>query len=347
MAFTAQELLTDPGLFLLEFDETSAHILQMTRDNFHRSIFLDGRIRHKAQGAMRVPLDQLVQLVGNATFDTNHGRAATGWIFHVAQCGSTLLARALDQIGRSLVLREPAALRRIGVRAGQPGGLGDDDKALLRAIAFMLSKRWDRETPVIVKANVPVNLIADELMRMRPDAPAITLHFPLINYVAAILRTPGHVDWTDRVSQELRLAGNPICEGNNPQCAAEFAAALWFVQIKAFEQVLSYPNTASLEASRLFDDPVPVLVAAAKLFGVELSESEAVSLVSGELFHSYSKNPALDYDPEVRIAREAEAIDRLAPEIARARAWVERAADRFGLPDSLSKPLTGGAAPLL
>ena len=56
---------------------------------------------------------------------------------------------------------------------------------------------------------------------------------------------------------------------------------------------------------------------------------------------------ALDYDPDVRTAREAEAMARLAPEIDAAREWVAAASARDALPEALGKPLVGEAVSLL
>jgi hypothetical protein len=269
-----------------------------------------------------------------------------GWIFHVAQCGSTLLARALDRPGRSLVLREPAALRQLGVVAGAGHDAAPPD--LLRFVVAMLGKRWDSDRPVIVKANVPVNFIADRVLALDPGAPAIALHFPLAEYVAAILRTEGHVRWTESVFAELRIAQSPYVAGAAPRGPAEMAAALWFAQMKAFEGLLrDFRGSRSLDASVLFDRPTSTVLAAARLFEVEMTEHDAQAIADGELFRSYSKNPALDYDPEVRLAREAEAMRRLANEIEQARAWAEAARTRHGLTHALDRPLLGEAVPLL
>ena len=345
MAITLQDLSSDPALLLHELDGNDAIFQPMTREDIARSIFLDGRIRHGGRANFRVPIDRLLAAAEEAALPLRR----IGWIFHVAQCGSTLLARALDLPGRSLVLREPAALRRLGV--GAAAGAGSDGAptpALLRLVVAMLGKRWEPDRPVIVKANVPVNFIAERLLALDPQAPAIVLHFPLANYVAAILRTEGHVRWTEGVFAELRLAESPFCAAAPPASAAEMAAALWFAQMKAFESLLDdYPHVHSLDAGHLFDRPVQSVGAAAQLFGVDLAEGEAEAIARSELFHSYSKNPALDYDPEVRLAREAEAMRRLATEIAQAASWAEAARDRHGLTDALDRPLLGEPVSLL
>jgi len=344
MTMTVQDLLTDPALFLYEIDGQDAVFQTMTREDFARSTFLDGRIRHGGRPGLRVPLAQLLAAHEAAAMPNPR----IGWIFHVAQCGSTLLARALDLPERSLVLREPGALRRLGVRAGARSELNEEEERLLGLVATLLGKRWEPEAPVIVKANVPVNFIAGRLMAGDPRAPAILLHFPLAQYLAAILRTEGHVRWTEGVFAELSLAESPACAASPPRSAAEKAAALWFAQMKAFEQLLrDYPVTRSLDATCLFGRPAATVDAAARLFGLPLAPGEAEAIAGSELFHSYSKNPALDYDPEVRLAREAEALRRLEREIAEARAWVEGAAARQGLPAALDRPLAGEPAALL
>jgi hypothetical protein len=345
MAVTLQDLFADPALFLHLLDGSDAVFQAMTRDDIARSIFLDGRIRHRGRANFRVPLDRLL---AEATPDALPLRQV-GWIFHVAQCGSTLLARALDHPGRSLVLREPAALRQLGVIAGAgEASAGAPSAELLRFVVAMLGKRWEAGRPVVVKANVPVNLIAGRLLALDPAAPAIALHFPLANYVAAILRTEGHVRWTEGVFAELRIGESAYAASAPPATVAEKAAALWFVQMKAFAALLrDHRSARSLGASVLFGRPAETVVAAARLFGVELSEDEARAMAGGELFSSYSKNPALDYDPEVRLAREAEAMRRLEGEIAQARAWAEAARSRHGLATALERPLLGDPLPLL
>jgi hypothetical protein len=345
MAVTLQDLFGDPALFLHQLDGNTAIFQAMTREDLARSIFLDGRIRHGGRTNFRVPLDRLL---AEATPDALPLRRI-GWIFHVAQCGSTLLARALDLPGRSLVLREPLALRQLGVAAGAATSAPVNPAPhLLRLVAATLGKRWQADRPVVIKANVPVNFIAGQLLTLDPEAPAIALHFPLAQYVAAILRTEGHVRWTEGVFAELRLDQSPYVAGASADSPVEKAAALWFAQMKAFETLMvSHPGVHSLEASLLFDRPAETVLAAARLLEVDMSEEEARDIVGGELFRSYSKNPALDYDPEVRLAREAEAMRRLELEIGSARAWAEAAQARHGLVDALDRPLIGDPVPLL
>ncbi|MBA3897531.1 MAG: hypothetical protein H0X36_10455 [Sphingomonadaceae bacterium] len=234
----------------------------------------------------------------------------TGWIFHVAHCGSTLLARALDREDGPLVLREPLALRQLGV--------GYDAERLALAAA-MLGKRYRADAPTIVKANVPVNFILPELMALDPGAPAILLHYALDDYLLAILRSDNHRAWLGRVSAEL--AGHLAAADDD----ATRAASLWLAQMRAFEKAIArFPNMRSLDAEALFATPAPVIAAASAHFGAPMRADEAEAIVAGPLFATYSKDPGVAFDNDARVARRAGLARTLAPELAKARAWVEK-----------------------
>lgn len=334
MSITFETIAEHPGLYLLALQNDAAHFQPMTRDSFHRSIFLDDRIVRAPGQSFSVPFADI-----RSREWPDPATRPVKLIFHVAQCGSTLLARALDLPGRSLVLREPVALRRLGVEAGPDGGADPD---LLRFTLSMLGKRWDADMPVVIKANVPVNFIASEVMALEPGTSAICLYFPLESYVSAVMRTEGHEKWVESIFAEMRLAESNWAAGAEPHTTAERTACLWFAQMKAFAAlVAAYPETRTLNAELLFDRSANTVSAAAKLFGIALQPGEAEEIASGELFETYSKNPALDYDPEVRAARDSEAKRRLSPQIDEARAWVAAASDRHGRIGELGNPLLG------
>lgn len=338
MSISSETIANDPALYLLALQGEAAHFQPMTRETFQRSIFLDDRIVRASGQGFAVPF---AEVRGHDWPEP--AKRPVGLIFHVAQCGSTLLARALDLPGRSLVLREPAALRRLGVDAG-PDGAADPE--LLRFTLSMLGKRWAADERVIVKANVPVNFIARDVLALESGTRAILLYFPLTDYVAAVMRTEGHEKWVESIFAEMRLADSPCAAGAEPHTTAERAACLWFAQMKAFE-ALAHAGVRTLCATTLFERPAATIQAAAELFGMTIGEGEAEEIAGGELFETYSKNPALDYDPEVRSAREVEAKRRLAPQIAEAEAWARAARDRHGLPETLDPELLGEAPQLL
>ena len=244
MSTSFETIADDPALYLLTLQNEAAHFQPMTRETFRRSIFLDDRIVRAPGQGFAVPF---ADVRGHDWPEP--ATRPVGLIFHVAQCGSTLLARALDLPGRSLVLCEPVALRRLGVDAGPDGGA---DPGLLRFTLSMLGKRWEADAPVIVKANVPVNFIARDVLALEPESGAILLYFPLADYVAAVMRTEGHEKWVESIFAEMRLAGAPWAADAEPRSTAERAACLWFAQMKAFEALsgAGSPNPLRRDAVR-------------------------------------------------------------------------------------------------
>jgi hypothetical protein len=303
MALTFETLFGSPDHFLHSFDGGDALFVPMDRAAYRRSIFLDDRIQPAQGGVLPVPLAALANAAGGA-------EARCGWIFHIAHCGSTLLARALDALGGGLVLREPLALRQAAV-AG--------DQALLAAVLPFLARRYPGEGATIVKANVPVNFVIDRVADAMTDAPALFLYHSLDDYLLAILRSDNHRAWLRRVTGEL------AAHLDLPETAsdAQRAAGLWLAQLRRFAQGLAaLPRAAALDAERFFNDPGPVLTAATGLFGRAAPGDAVAALLAGPLFSSYAKNPAVAFDNAAREARR-EALRRpLAGELAEARDWL-------------------------
>jgi hypothetical protein len=315
----------------------------MDRDAYRRSIFLDRRISAARAPAVAVPARDLIAHA--AAHAAPPPRA--GWIFHIAHCGSTLLARALDRPDDSLVLREPLALRQLGVaRAGD--GADEDWRARLHLVAALAGRRYRPDAPAIVKANVPVNFIAADIMALDPSAPAIFLYFRLRAYLLAVLRTADHRAWVQNITTQLApaiaAAIGPVGEVD----IAERAAALWAAQMRLYaDAIRSFAQARSLDAEHLFAAPRPALAAAAAHFGVGIGDADLDDIVGGEIFATYSKGPDQAFDNMARLALQAETARRLDPEIARARHWLEARLARNPLPERLGKPLAGSDARLL
>ncbi len=328
-------MLASPDDFLFAFEGDTAIVLAMDRAAYRRSIFLDERIDPASETARHPPVASL----------TAPAPPPMGWIFHVAHCGSTLLARALDD-GDRLVLREPLALRQLAIDAAS-GTRPVDWENKLALVSTLLARRYDPAPMTVVKANVPVNFILPDIMATTPEAPAILLHFPLGCYLAAILRSPGSRQWLRGITQTLRPA-IVAHAGGLPDDDAGRAAALWLAQMRVYAAALArFRNCHSLDAEVLFQDPAAVLSAACSLFGAPLAVDAVSAIITGPLFNTYSKNPALAFDDAARRARQAAQADALAPEIDTARLWVLAQTRENPLPFALARPLVAGGRALL
>lgn len=338
-------LFEDPRVMFVSVDGESASFVPMTRGSYARSIFFDRRLQPAEQRSIQVPVKDLLTHLDEVGFTPPR----LSFIHHFAHSGSTLLARALDHPG-NLVIREPAHLRQVGVGVGAgPMDAAPPRKNSRLALSLtMLGKRFLRDSTVIVKGNVPISLLAEKIAELDPRQPAILLYLPLADYCAAVLRTPQHQLWVNRVTADIALSREPLIGDMSRLNVAEKAAALWYSMIKRFERLLSrHAEFRSLDANDLFDYPAETIAVASDHLGAGLGTEDAEAVAKGALFTTYSKNPNLPFDNSVRRERSDETKVRLADELRLARSWVEKRAADAGFPEALNRPLTTGFHALL
>ena len=132
---SVEEVLTNPGYFPVHIDLAGDRLLfvETSRSRLASMPFIDGRFRMTSGAAVEMALTD----------------ALAGWtkppgpdrfIFHVAFCGSTLLATLLDVPGRSFGQREPRLLNIIADACGsQPASLV---ASALRLTRSLLRRPW-------------------------------------------------------------------------------------------------------------------------------------------------------------------------------------------------------------
>jgi hypothetical protein len=337
-----QSILKSPDQYLQSFDQADAVMFEMDRDAYARSIFLDRRIAAKSMDHKRTPRAALLDGLPAAPEPSR-----ISYIFHIAHCGSTLLARALELKQENLVLREPYALRQLGVEAANRPG--PDYERNVRLIRTLLARRYNPAGPVIVKANVPVNFMIPALMAPQSDQPAIFLHYGLEDYLLAILRSPMHRTWVQHVSNELAPGIEAVTGVRaGEESVAVAAARLWLAQVLLYDKALGdYSGARSLSAEALFEDPQAAIAAAFDLFGQSQSAETIAAIAASDLFQRYSKDPRHQFDNAQRVARRAKLKAELAAELEEARAWVAQAPASRRLPERLARPLVGEGCALL
>ena len=351
---TPERFFSLPELFPVELAPGKASFVPMDRESYRRSIFTDrGRIQTAPRQGWDIPLMGLVQ-----EFEARGGtQRPINYIFHVAHCGSTLLARALDLPGRTLVAREPYALRQLAAQAAaRPQGVSDPEgwSRCLRLITGLLGRTFDEGERPVVKANVPVNFILGELMALADGNRGIALYAGLDRYLLSVLKTSRHRQWVRNVLRQLAggaAATAPLTAADLSDLSAPRAAAcLWLAQHYRYAAALEAdPRLASLDCEDLFSRPAEVLAAACVHFGLDVPADDIAAVVTGELFQRHSKDPGRAFDSAAREAELATLRESMAGELADARGWAETILARAPLPLPLPRPLLGpgtGASPV-
>ncbi|MGH6785676.1 MAG: hypothetical protein ACREBO_02510 [Novosphingobium sp.] len=302
------QIAGSPDSYLHSFEGTQAVIVPMDRAAYRRSIFLDRRISPADEKLVRVDAGQL-------------GAAAPApqpahWIFHVAHCGSTLLARALEALAPGdsggLVLREPLALRQLALAP---------DPSRLRLALGMLTRRYPGAAETVIKANVPVNFMLGEIAAAGAVDCALVLYCGLEDYLAAILRSDNHRAWLRNVTCLLAAHFGDTSGLSD----GELGATLWIEQMRRFAGLIAArPETRSLDAEVLFASPARALRGVSDHLRLDCGDEQIAELTTGPLFSTYSKSPAHAFDNAARLARREALGPAIGADIAQAHAWIAR-----------------------
>jgi len=315
-----------PDVYPLEFERGHVNLVPMTREGYARSLFTDrGRIVAAQPQGWQVPTGRLLSELEERSVR----QQPVFVIFHIAHCGSTLLSRALDLADRTLVIREPFALRQLAVDAATSGMPSDPGswKRCLRMIAVLLGRRYTDEQQVIVKANVPVNFILDPLLALDAVSGGIALYAGFEEYLLSVLKTPMHRRWVLNVCGQVAGAIRSTAglhdldtDGLDPPRAA---ACLWLAQMSRLRSaVAAHERLRGLEFRVLLERPVEVLQAAMQLAGTTLSVQEAEIIAAGELFRRHAKDPGREFDRNARDRELSVLYERLGQEVDTARSWI-------------------------
>ena len=344
-------ILRDPNLFLFEFLGSDAQLVEMNQKSYQESIFLDSRICRANVLMHKVKLTELYDHYAS----TKRNAAPLSFIFHIAHCGSTLLARAMDLASNNIVYKEPYVLRQLGVIAAAQYNESELPMEWRRALMVstnLLGKRYDPNGPAIIKANVPVNFMIPQLMSLEPKHKALLLYMTLDDYLLAILKSPSHKAWLRSVSEELGNAIGIVAgigeEERKKMSVVQSAACLWLVQMFLYSQVLDqYSNVKSLDAEKFFTQPGETLSKLFEFFGNPQDGDSIKKIVNSELFSRYSKDPRYSYDNDRRLADKARLRSDLDAEIGEARQWLDQHLSDCQIPEKLVASLLGDSPILI
>lgn len=336
MAPSLDKLFDTPELHFVAFDKDDALFIQMDRASYHRSIFLDHRAFSPNAELIRTPVAPLIAAARDRPI------LRTGWIFHFAHCGSTLLSRLIDSPESALVLREPRPLRQLGVLAAR-SNQSEDWAGRLKLALALVSRRFEPSQPTVVKANVPVNFIMPEIIQLDAHAPVVLLYLRFEPYLLAILREQRRREWVNRVTRLLEPTLATRVGLKSDSNTAERAAALWLAQMLMFNAVVrSNARVRIMDAEALFASPVETAEAAAKHFGLCLTD-ETGSL--NEVASVHSKDPSRSFNDAVRQERELRDKVVLRDDLELARRWMEQAPAAADLPDGAGQRVRTSSPP--
>lgn len=323
-----KQLVESPDYYLWAFRGKNLLFRRMDRGCFKKSTFTDVRIIACSDEIFRVDIDEMIEFSSINKGAVNQ----SNYIFHMAYGGSTLLAKALDHKKLTLVYREPSTLRQLGVAAGAAdhgSKLGEMWGKKFQLALTMLGKAYSDQQILIVKANVPANLIIEKVLDSPLCSKALCLYSTLDNYMVAVLKNPARKAWVNGVFKELSVF---ICSylgvtelDAKKLSVVEKAAALWLTQIRLFKQAEKMHSLSIrvLESEMFFNSTVQTLTSVFQFFGKDISTEAVEKIYKGKLFSNHSKNPEKPFDNKARLEMNTQWKSQLSNEIKKAENFID------------------------
>ncbi len=301
-----------PFDFLHQLDGVrgDAVLVQTDTGRLRSATFLDGRERFWTS-------ERVVDLELQAPRNNRTDRL----IFHVGFCGSTLLARLLDDAGQTLVLKEPQCLADI---AGQRRAIssGDAIAPLDRLVDYALgcmALAGQSDEQVVIKPTNWVNSIIPVLCAPGARARAVFLSMDRRAFLGAVFR-----GGRARLEFCMRLAGEiaPVVQGGEQRLheaiaidddpfnrSARIVSLLHALQERLFDEAIAaneWPDAARIDFAELAGDPHGVAATARSILGLTppTHNEEAAEILERD-----AKNPARAFD-RARREREDEEVER-------------------------------------
>ena len=301
----------DPARRTGSFVRTSASALRA-------AAFLDGRTLYW-DGS---PVERAIAPIGDG--DAPVAR----YIFHVGFCGSTLLARLLDQPGRTLVLREPQGLTDLAAyrSALDREGLQDPElPSLLASVSALLHRPWQPDERVVIKPSNWVNVLLPDLV----VAPSVRLLFLTMErraFVRAILRGgPARIAFAARAAVHMsnaseadaaRVAKALARPVDDDDRLLTLAALLYDFQLARFGTAArGWPSAHWLTLEALRADPARAFHAAALALDIDPPPRDTLI--------EHAKQPGVAWSATDEAERDAALEAEQGARISRTLAWID------------------------
>ena len=295
------DLFASPEFFPLGFDPDRGLVtfVQMTRENYADSVFLDYRTRHLGN-TITLRLDDVV--LACRTVSTPPARVH--YILNTAYCCSTLLSRYFESLPNCLVLREPRPLVQVA------NMMDEEDprwELFLDVCMKLLLRSYEPGQVVVIKPYEPCNRLAKALLERDRDATATYLITPLRSFLLSVLKSEERREWVRvRVDSAVRdtsrygvLGGISVDDLSTPQAATY----VWLLNYSVFRAINANNETGRVVLANgdiLVESPETTLRAILRGSCMRVDEQQIESMIAAGSTQRYSKDSDRPYDAASR-----------------------------------------------
>jgi hypothetical protein len=317
-----------PYELLLSQRTPGVSFVQAGRDIYRQSSFLDHRmLRNPGAKKTECGLEELLGHYRNCA----SGRVA--FIFHIAYCCSTLLARYLELLPGSFVLKEPFILTQLA-EMNRSSQVRED---LARLCAQLLARTYDPAAMAVVKLADQCNAVAGALMASSGFQRSVFIGLELRSFLLSGLKTDQRRAWVRRRAElaAIDIAPSPLAQIDPKGLGdGEACAFLWLTNGVLLQKLLKNVGSDGvliIDGEEISDKPEETVRAVAAWFRLASSDSELRAVLNDEASGHYSKNPGQAFTREDRRAELAAIYSELGNEVETTMKWASARAADLGL----------------
>jgi len=271
---TRDDPLATPDWFPMSLShDGELKFIQMTRDAFRQSSFHHESIVRAGDRTLRIPIGKLAGLKSSVP---------SHFILHTTFCGSTLLARYLEDLPGCFVLREPQLLRQLSFVP-----YSDSWFEWFTTALNLLGRAYPTDTVTIVKLHDFCNWMSGPILDGEPRIRIVFLYNPLRTHLLQVLKDRGRRETVQKQVADGRISrGYPMAlvpalaeairgELSDAQCAA----ATWLINAHLCGRLLARPDADRvlvMDGQCVISHPQQAVLAVAGHFGLAGEDARAV-----------------------------------------------------------------------
>jgi hypothetical protein len=323
-----------PTELKIERHPPTISFVEVTQETYRRSSFLDHRMhREPKQKTIVCEVGKLLAACQGAS--AGH----VGFIFHVAFCCSTLLARYLELLPGTFVLKEPFIPTQLAElnRAPWPSKSGLDSEQTTRLCVHLMARTFNPHDRVVAKLADQCNAIAGALLVASGAPKAVFIGLELRSFLLAGLKTEQRRAW---VRRRAELAVQDVAPSSladtDPKTLddAQACAYLWLANGVLLRKLIAEVGPARVlvvDGESISDNPDHAVRETAAWLGLSPSETDLRIAIGNETASRYSKDPSQEFSREHRRADLAAIMSKFGNEVESGLRWAAELAPRLGL----------------
>ena len=319
----------------VDWRKRTLSFVRIGRETYNSAAFLVPRHTDMGKKVYTFNVDDLLLHARQSPWPT----FPSHYVLISAFCCSTLLARYIDELGVSLVLKEPGLLAQLGfIKYDRSDLEGNEWAELVNLSLGLMARVFSNQNSVIVKPSDIGSLIAEDILGHDARSRMLLLSVPLRTFTLSVLKSSGRRDWVrvrakywhKNVAHRFGLGDVELRQMDD----AKKSAFIWLITNCLWLSVRQYTNherVLIMNGETISMDPSSALRSLMDFFRIPVHDDVIRRAVESDASSHHSKKPSKKYSAEQRSLDLLEWERSYGEEASDAIEWASRLAAKIGL----------------